>query len=167
MGQGFTDPTTSPLAANNEFVYEMSRFTDSGLISPIEFGVSNLPNPPSIAPGISGYSYIVDNDEDVYLIRKAQDCGPDENRIEKVFIGKRHVLAEGSFTYYGSIVRGGSASVGAGGPWGTGGMLSPWPGPNNAWNKAQYSDLVESNFQSNNASILGYTAPTTTAGTIT
>jgi hypothetical protein len=155
------------LSVNNEFVFEMSRYTDSGLISPIEFDVSNLPLPPAIAPGITGYSYVIDGDDKVYLIRRAQDCGPDENRLEKVFLGDKNTIAEGTFAYYGSVVRGGSASVGGGGPWGTGGLETPWPGPGNAWNKLPFSDIQETSFQSNNISVLGRTLPEPTAGTIT
>lgn len=116
--------TEAPILVNEEFVRQMQRFTDSGLVTPILYDYQSATS--ALYRGtITGYSYILDNGK-IYMLRKAQDCGPDENRTELVELGPR-TLAEGTFAYYGSAIIGGSFATGGGGPWGTGGVNSPYP----------------------------------------
>lgn len=123
----------SPVLVNLEFIIEMVRFTDSALITPVVYDYQDTPSSifsPYYTGTITGISYIYENGEK-YLIRRAQDCGPDENRTEKVKLPPT-ALAEGTFAYYGSVIRGGSYATGGGGPWGTGGINSPYPRNDNS-----------------------------------
>lgn len=135
MATGFTNPyKDSPLFVNKQFLAAMAKFADSGLLTATDIGYrSDFANLPPIAPGITGISYIIEPDEEgkiaVYLLRRAPDCGPNENRFEKIKLGLQSELAEGSFAYWGSLIRGGSIFNGAGGPWGTGGLSGSYPGP--------------------------------------
>lgn len=131
MCAGSIDVNNGPLLVNALFLAAMRDFSDSGFVSPIEYVGRTVTNP---LPGITGYSYVMEKDEDIYVIRRAQDCGPEENRLEKVYIGKKLELAEGTFSCFGAIIRGGSVVNGGGGPWGTGGLTSPYPGPIDALN---------------------------------
>lgn len=58
---------------------------------------------PDIARNLAGVSYTIRGD-DIFLLRRAPDCGPDENIYEQVFIGKKATIAAGSFAYYGKKV---------------------------------------------------------------
>jgi hypothetical protein len=121
--------SNSPILINKAFINTMNAYADSGVLSPTPYDsrastkidINSLP----------GYSYVAEGN-DVYLYRRAPDCGEEENRVEKVLIGNLAVLSQQIgkilYTYYGSLVRGGSVSSGAGGPYGTGGLLSPYPG---------------------------------------
>jgi hypothetical protein len=67
---------------------------------------------PDITRNIEGVMYTILGD-DVYVIRRASDCGPEENRFEQVFIGKQATIAAGSFAYYGKkVIFGAPASSG-------------------------------------------------------
>lgn len=113
------------MLVNKPFVTEMQRFTDSGMITPIQYDYQT--QAPANAHGsITGISYIVKPDGYIYMLRKAEDCGPNENRTELVKLGPRS-LAKGTFAYWGSVIKGGSYATGGGGPWGTGGVGSPYP----------------------------------------
>ena len=143
LAAGFRNPWyESPLLVNRGFLAAMTQFTDSKFISPITYGARTV-NAPDVQPGITSINYVVDEQENVYMIRRAPDCGPEENRLERVLIGKLHELAEGTFAYYGSVIRGGSTVNGAGGPYGTGGITSPYPGPDDAIDNPNRSDLVD------------------------
>lgn len=146
-----------PLLMNRQFLNTMAKYCDSGFLSPISYDFrSRFANAPDMPVGLTGISYIIENEEDVYMIRKAQDCGPDENRLEKVLLGKKRELAEGTFAYYGCVIVGGSVANGGGGPWGTGGVLSAYPGPSGSsfnpdTDLATYDDFATSE----NASAIG------------
>jgi hypothetical protein len=67
------------------------------------------------------------------MIRRAENCGPLEiERYEQITIGNRADLLPNAWTFGESTVRGGSLSAGGGGPWGSGGLSSAFPGPCNA-----------------------------------
>ena len=114
----------SPILVNDEFIGQMQQFTDSGLVTPIIYDYQTGTSP-YYRGTITGISYIYDNGK-YYMLRKAQDCGPDENRTELIELGPR-ILAQGTFAYYGSAIIGGTLATGGGGPWGTGGINSPYP----------------------------------------
>lgn len=121
--------SNSPILINTGFINTMNAYADSGVLSPTPYDsrastqvdINSLP----------GYSYVTEGN-DVYLYRRAPDCGEEENRVEKILIGNLTALSQRIgkilYTYYGSLVRGGTVSSGAGGPYGTGGLLSPYPG---------------------------------------
>jgi len=91
-----------PFFVNQEFLRQMTTFASSGLITPEMVSV----------PGIA----VVLKGDDVYVQRRAADCGPDEtDRYEYVYAGTKQDLLPN----------------GAGGPWGTGGLTSQDPTPNN------------------------------------
>lgn len=121
--------SNSPILINKAFINTMNAFADSGVLSPTPYDsrASTLVDINSL-PGL-GY---VTEGNDVYLYRRAEDCGEEENRVEKVLIGNLAVLSQQLgkiiYAYYGGLIRGGSISSGAGGPYGTGGLLSPYPG---------------------------------------
>jgi hypothetical protein len=133
LAAGFPNVNNSPILVNKELVDEMVRFTDSALITPLAYDYQSFtdsPFAPLVQGTITGLSYIYENGE-TYIIRRAQDCGPDENRQEKVKLPPS-VLAQGTFAYYGSVIRGGTYATGGGGPWGTGGITSPYPRNDNS-----------------------------------
>lgn len=67
---------------------------------------------PDVTRNISGIMYTIQGD-DVYVLRNAPNCGPDEYVFEQVYIGKKAEVAAGSFAYYGKkVVFSGPASSG-------------------------------------------------------
>ena len=99
-------------APNTRFMQAMKIFTDSKVLSPITFDpVTGFPRIPDISKDIVGIYYLVRGD-DVWVWRKAQDCGPDENRYEAAYIGKRTEIATGTWVYYGPIVGAGRIAGG-------------------------------------------------------
>lgn len=102
-----------PFAVNNAFMETMKTFSDSGVLSPFDIDpATGLPRIPDLNYTISdGIAYIARGD-DMYLLRRAQDCGPDENRFEEVYLGKRPDVAAGTWAFYGQVV-GGSAADGS------------------------------------------------------
>lgn len=109
----------TPFFVNHDWLRALSAYADSGLITPASVGVPE---------GLS----VVAEEDSIYVIRKAPDCGPEENRYEKVYVGTRNQVAPGSWSFNGMVIRGGSAANGAGGPWGTGGLSSQDPTPGNS-----------------------------------
>jgi len=111
-----------PFGINQEFLTEMIRFGSSENISPLAFDPkTGLPNPfPPLILNVSAEYYFV-RGEDLYIYRRAEDCGPDENRFEEVLVGKVRDVATGTYAYYGRPVRSGSAATGGGGSDGSGG----------------------------------------------
>lgn len=101
-----------PFAVNNAFLETMKTFTDSGELSPFDLDTkTGLPRVPDLLYNITeGIRYIA-RGEDIYLLRRAQDCGPDENRLEEVYLGRRPDVAEGTWAFYGQVV-GGSVATG-------------------------------------------------------
>jgi hypothetical protein len=101
----------------------------------------------------------------VYLYRRAEDCGEQENRVEKVLIGNLTVLSQQLgkilYTYYGSLIRGGSVSSGAGGPYGTGGLLSPYPGSDGS---TYNTDTITGTFDDFQGNAVASTAPAPRGG---
>ena len=109
------DGNSPPLFPNENFLTEMKTFADSSPLSPatVDLQTGN-PREPDIAPGLTGIAYVSIGD-DIYLIRHAQDCGPDEvNRYEKIYVGNKAQVAEGSFAYYGGPIENGSTAQGSG-----------------------------------------------------
>lgn len=102
-----------PFAVNNAFMQTMKTFTDPGELSPFDLDTkTGLPRVPDLLYTVNeGISYIAKG-EDIYLVRRAQDCGPDENRLEEVFLGKRPDVAAGTWSFYG-MIRGGSVAGGS------------------------------------------------------
>jgi hypothetical protein len=135
----------TPFFINHEFLKELKTFMDSGIITPPAVGV----------PG--GISVVVENNQ-VYVIRRASDCGPEEtDRYEKVSVGPIGTVAPSTWTFNAITVRGGSAANGAGGPWGTGGLTSQDPTPENSVNR-------EPNIVTNVYATYGATSTTATNG---
>ena len=159
----------SPILANRDFILEMIRFTDSALVTPITYDYQDFVGSPFAqyyTGTITGLSYIYENGEK-YLIRRAQDCGPDENRTEKVKLPPS-ALAEGTFAYYGSVIRGGSFATGGGGPWGTGGINSPYPrnndSPGNPYTASSDAVTLSSYATTSNVSFVGQSVNTSLIG---
>jgi hypothetical protein len=159
----------SPILANRDFILEMIRFTDSALVTPITYDYQDFAGSPFAqyyTGTITGLSYIYENGEK-YLIRRAQDCGPDENRTEKVKLPPS-ALAEGTFAYYGSVIRGGSFATGGGGPWGTGGINSPYPrnndSPGNPYTASSDAVTLSSYATTSNVSFVGQSVNTSLIG---
>jgi len=108
-----------PFFINQEFLRQMTTFASSGIVTPAMLNVTD---------GIA----VVLRGNDVYVQRRAPDCGPEEiDRYEYVYAGTKQDLAPDSWEFDGILIRGGSAANGAGGPWGTGGLTSQDPTPNN------------------------------------
>lgn len=135
-----------PFFINHEFLRQLTVFASSGVV-----------NPSQVPYVQSGLAVVVKND-DVYVQRLAENCGPNEfARYELVYIGKKYDILPDSWTFGGTLVRGGSAATGGGGPWGTGGLTSPDPTPNNGVDRQP--DIV-----SNTSAVYGATASTATTG---
>ena len=102
-----------PFAVNNAFMETMKTFTDPGELSPFDIDTATgLPRVPDLLYNVSeGIAYIA-RGEDIYLLRRAEDCGPDENRLEEVFLGRRPDVADGTWAFYGQV-KGGSVAGGS------------------------------------------------------
>jgi hypothetical protein len=108
-----------PFAVNTDFVAAIKTYSDSGVVIPSDLG-------------LDGTAIIADGPL-VKMIRRAENCGPLEiERYEQITIGNRTDLLPNAWEYGEATVRGGSISAGGGGPWGTGGLASAFPGPCNA-----------------------------------
>jgi len=81
---------------------------------PANIGISvRKTNAPDVARNMSGVMYTILGD-DIFLLRKAPDCGPDENRFEQTYVGKKSIVAAGSFAYYGrKVIFGAPAATGS------------------------------------------------------
>lgn len=102
-----------PFGINADFLAEMIVFGSSEIVTPLEFDTrTGLPNPYQLVRDIVGVSYYVKG-EDVYLRRRALDCGPDENRFEEVLLGKVKDIASGTYAYYGRTIISGSYGTGS------------------------------------------------------
>lgn len=114
-----------PFSVNNEFIYALKTFSDSGVVTPSDLNLENVGNVSVIADGPW-----------VKIIRRAENCGPLEiERYDSVTVGTRAELVPKAWTFDSTTIRGGSLSTGAGGPWGTGGLSGAFPGPCNAIDK--------------------------------
>ena len=102
-----------PFAVNNAFLETMKTFSDPGELSPFDIDTrTGLPRVPDLNYTVSdGIAYIA-RGEDIYLLRRAQDCGPDENRLEEVYLGQRPDVAAGTWAFYG-MIRGGTVAGGS------------------------------------------------------
>ncbi len=100
-----------PFAVNQGFLGAMTTFTDSGPLSPFTLDTrTGLPRIPDLKYVTSqGIAYVA-RGEDIYLLRRALDCGPDEYRFEEVYIGRRPDVAEGTWAFYGSPIRSGTVT---------------------------------------------------------
>ena len=114
-----------PFGINAEFLTQMVLFGSSQHISSLTFDrKTGLPNPfPPLILDITAEYYFV-RGEDLYIYRRAENCGPDENRFEEVLVGKVRDVATGTYAYYGRPVRSGSTATGGGGDNGSGGSDS-------------------------------------------
>jgi hypothetical protein len=111
----------APFGPNQAFMNEMLKFTDPGTLTPLEFDPrTGLAKEPDIDRTITAGIGFISKGDDIYLLRRALDCGPDENRTELVFLGNRFDLAEGSFAYYGELIMAGTRASGGGGSDGSG-----------------------------------------------
>ena len=121
----------NPWGINQAFLDEMKTFTDPGTLTPLTFDErTGIAKEPDIDRTITAGIGFISQGDDIYLLRRALDCGPDENRTELVFLGNRFDLAEGSFAFYGSIIMGTVAggaggSDGGGSPYYNGGPCDP------------------------------------------
>jgi hypothetical protein len=109
-----------PFAINQAFLETMKTYSDPGQLTPFDIdNRTGLPRVPDLNYDINeGIAYIYKG-SDVYLLRRAPDCGPDENRLEQILLGPGIEVAAGTWAFYGTVV-GGSASGGAGGDYGGG-----------------------------------------------
>lgn len=113
-----------PFFINNEWLRALNIFCNSGLVTPRSLGIAVDDN--------EAYLSIILVGDDVYLQRKAPDCGPEEiDRYDQIYLGTRQALLPNSWTSAGPVVRGGSSANGVGGPWATGGLDGPSPTPLN------------------------------------
>lgn len=114
----------TPLAfgPNQRFANAMKVFSDSVPLSPATVDPrTGLARTPSVSKDLVGITYQAKGD-DIYLYRRAQDCGPDENRYEYVWVAKRSELGFLTWLYYATQVPGGSiadANAAEGFNWGT------------------------------------------------
>lgn len=109
-----TTGTTPPFGVNQDFLATINKFADSGMMSPTLYDQrTGLPKKPEILPDVVALAYLTSGD-DVYLLREAQDCGPDEKgRVEKVYLGDRTLIAKGTFAFYGGTIYNGTAATGS------------------------------------------------------
>lgn len=121
----------NPWGINQAFLNEMKTFTDPGTLTPLTFDPkTGISKEPDIDRTITAGIGFISRGDDIYLLRRALDCGADENRTELVFLGNRFDLAEGSFAFYGSIIMGtigagAGGSDGGGSPYYNGGPCDP------------------------------------------
>ena len=124
-----------PFGVNVDFLAAMRTYCHSDPLLPIDFknegtnylnvrGIVTTGGPagvgisvrktsaPDVVRNMSGVMYTIRGD-DIFLLRQAPDCGPDEHIYEQVFVGKKSTIAAGSFAYYGrKVIFSGPASSG-------------------------------------------------------
>ena len=132
-----TSANAAPFGVNIDFMAAARQFASSEIQTPLNYDVlTGLPKIPDLIRDVVGIAYYVRGD-DVYLFRQAQDCGPNENRTEEVWIGKTYDIAKGTYAYYGRRVGNGSYGTGSSaGNYGSGyqspggpGVTGPGPAP--------------------------------------
>lgn len=108
-----TTGTVPPFGVNQDFLKAMNKFADSGILAPTEVDQrTGRPITPPLLPDVIAIAYL-SSGNDIYLLREAQDCGPDEkDRVEKVYLGDKSTVAAGTFVYYGGPIENGSAATG-------------------------------------------------------
>lgn len=112
-------------APNTRFLQALKIYADSQVLSPVAIDpATGLPRVPDISADIVGIYYLVRGD-DVWVWRRAEDCGPDENRYEAAYLGKRTDIATGTWVYYGPTVGAGRIASGSYLAGGDGGPNSP------------------------------------------
>lgn len=108
-----------PFFINHDWLRALRVYCDSGILDPKVVG---------------GTGPVVVENDNIYTIERAPDCGPDE--VERTELVYRLPVTELPVNVWqaGSVevVRGGSAANGAGGPWGTGGITGASPVPGNS-----------------------------------
>lgn len=107
--------TAPPYGVNPGFIAAMNTFASTKLLTPSTINPKTLETvQPPIAPGVSGNAYVVLGST-VYVIRQAQDCGPDDvNRYEKIAVENLANIAIRTWLYYGGSQPNGSAATGTG-----------------------------------------------------
>jgi hypothetical protein len=101
----------SPFGVNEEFLDTLRVFADSKRLSPLlVWSLTGEPKEPDINT-IVGYEYLVE-DGKVYVVRRAEDCGDDEYRTEKVYVSD---VLPNSYLFYGDLIPSGSQAQGGGG----------------------------------------------------
>jgi hypothetical protein len=131
----------TPFFINHELLRQLTVFSSSAQLTPEQVG-------------LDGLSFI-QRDGNVYLFREAPECGPDGGaRYEDILVGTVEEIAPESWSFDSITVRGGSAADGGGGPWGTGGLSSQDPTPNNGVDRSPdivpnirtaYSSTIQTN----------------------
>ena len=105
--------TSIPLSVNKDWLAAMVSYGSSDIQTPLEYDTkTGLSKQPDLVRDLAGVEYRVRGD-DVYLYRRALDCGMDENRYEEVWIGKTYEIAQGTYTYYGRRIYAGSEGTGS------------------------------------------------------
>lgn len=109
-----TTGTIPPFGVNQDFLATINSYADSGILTPTTVDArTGVAKKPDILPDVVAIAYLTSGN-DLYILREAQDCGPDEkDRVEKVYIGDRTKIAKGTFAYYGGTIYGGTAASGA------------------------------------------------------
>lgn len=113
--------TPLAFAPNERFMKAMQVFTNSAPLSPIDIDPrTGLAREPDISRSIKGIAFRVKpsssgdpNDDEIFVYRRAPDCGPDEDRYELISIGKRANVAYGTWAYYGPRVGSGRVADGS------------------------------------------------------
>lgn len=117
-----------PFSVNTDFIAALKTYSDSGVVLPSDLN-------------LDAAAVVVDGPF-VKIIRRAENCGPNEiSRYDSIVVGSKADLLPNAWTFDTSAVRGGSISNGGGGPWGNGGVESPFPGPNNAVDKPVFASV--------------------------
>lgn len=113
LAQYMLQGTPYAFAPNQRFLNAMRVFASSEPLRPITIDpVTGLANRPSVGRDIIGIRYEAKGD-DIYVYRRAQDCGPDEDRYEYAYVGKRAEIASGTWTYYAVRIIAGSVGLGS------------------------------------------------------
>lgn len=113
LAQYMLQGTPYAFAPNQRFLNAMRIFSSSEPLRPITINPdTGIASQPAFGRDIIGIRYEAKGD-DIYIYRRAEDCGPDENRYEYAYVGKRADIASGTWTYYALRVMGGTVSVGS------------------------------------------------------
>lgn len=113
LAQYMLQGTPYAFAPNQRFLNAMRIFASSEPLRPVTIDpVTGLASQPSFGRDIIGIRYEAKGD-DIYVYRRAQDCGPDEDRYEYAYVGKRAEIASGTWTYYAVRIFAGSVGLGS------------------------------------------------------
>ncbi len=101
----------APFGVNAEFLKHLETYASSKKLTPLTVDRYGLPKLPDLDWQIEGVEYVVKPDGGVYVVRRAPDCGPEENRLEEIYLRPVSEL-DSVYLFYGNSTPSGTFAEG-------------------------------------------------------